>query len=108
MKTDEELKIIAQDLYTDKIFCDRHLRYPKSELNMVFMIILLMEKKDALKFQKEKPAFIYEYMNKAMPGSINGYPMFLSMQYLNQNDSEKMWKYHEKIKSSIDNALKDE
>ena len=50
MKTDEELKTIAQDLYTDKIFCDRHIRDPKNELVKVFMCITLMKKKDLQKF----------------------------------------------------------
>ena len=104
MITDEELKIIAQDFHSEKIFSDRHLRNPETELPMVFMALIFMEKKHLKDF---KPVFIYEYLDKAIPGSINGYPMFMSMRTLNQEDFDKMWDYYEKIKSSIDSALKD-
>jgi hypothetical protein len=40
-RTEEELKVIAKDLYNNKIFSDRHLSNP-SDLQMVFMVMMFM------------------------------------------------------------------
>lgn len=97
MRTDEELKTIARDLFTGKIFCDRHLREGEN-LEMVFSILLFMNKEQHEKFQAEEPYFIYEYLNQAGPRSCNGLPMFFSMQFLKKADSDKMFDYYNKYK----------
>ena len=103
MKTDEELKSIAKDLYQEKIFCDRFLHDPKTELSMVFMAIALLDKQTAEELMSKKPAFIYEYYSKAGPMSVNGYPTFFSFKFLIQEEYEKMIKYFNKIIESVNN-----
>ena len=99
---DKDLKKIALDIYTDKIFCSRQLRNPEKELSMVFIPLIFMDEEQRKKLEDYKPALMYEYYDKALPRVINGYPMFMSMHTLNEEESDKMWEYYEKIKTSVD------
>lgn len=108
MKTDKELKQIAHDLYQEKIFCDRYLHNPETELTMVFMVFLFMDEKTLKNFQKEEPVFIYEYCTNSTGMQVNGYPTFFSCRHLNKEETEKMFKYYDTIKKTMDNILEDE
>lgn len=41
---------------------------------------------------------VYEYISEAMPRSINGLPIFSSMEILNKEETEIMFEYFEKYK----------
>ena len=101
MKTDEELKKIAKDLIKEKIFTDRHCQDPE-DIRKVFMLLSLMNKEQLQDFQDKKPAFIFEYLDKANPRAINGMPSFFSMQYLNEEETEKMISYYNLYKTALD------
>jgi len=105
MKTDEELKKIALDLYSGKIFSDRHLNDPEKEIPLVFMIVGFMSKEDIKELESKEPVFVYEYLEKANKMGVNGYPTFFTMRYLNREEYNKMIGYHEKIKASINCVL---
>lgn len=85
----ERLAEIAADIHKGLIFTDRHCPTPNDVCN-VFMILLLMEKKDFEELKVNPPGLIYEYYAKAMPRSINGLPCFFSCHFLNQADTDKV------------------
>ena len=103
MKTDEELKQIAKDLYAGQIFTDRHVSNPDL-LSSVFMVLAFMqsETKVGKTFYDNPPALIYEYMDKAGPMGINGMPMFTSFCQLDKEECDKMFAYYEKVKEAMD------
>ena len=116
--SDEDLKAIAKDLYEGKIFSDRHIDKHTSTYS-VFMSFALWDIYE--KTEKEDPkleadrlvslelypiekrdefindiGLIYEYLSKATPTSINGYPTFISHNLLSKKDTIKMFEYYEK------------
>lgn len=101
MKTDEELKKLALDLWRGDIYSDRHLADPQ-ELPMVFMPLAMMDKEQIGELQKLKPMFIYEYMSEAGPRSINGRPRFFSFQHLNKEENDIMMDHYQEMRSHYD------
>jgi len=110
-KSDKELKQIALDLHSNKIFCDRHLKqitkHDPHFIKMVFMPLVFMDGKELEKLRKRRVDFIYEYYDKAAPRNINGYPCFFSMRCLTENETERMFGFYNKIKDSVDEALRE-
>lgn len=100
-KTDEELKKIALDIYSDKIFSDRNCPDEHS-VRTVFMPLALMNKEQMQELVDDKAAFIYEYLDKAGPMACNGMPMFLSFQYLTEDELEKVTDYYDKITAAVE------
>jgi hypothetical protein len=99
-RTDADLKQIAEDLYSGKIFCDQHLENYE-QLRFVFMPLGLGGAEFLQTLIDAKAKFIFEYLDKAGPRSVNGYPSFFSFQYLNGEDVAKMFGYYEKIKAAL-------
>lgn len=113
-KSDEELKNIAKDMYHNVIFTNMHIRPNDQHLTMsVFMAFALMgpgmhsdgEREGAIDnileeehYQKwlENIGMIYEFMEKASPRGINGYPIFMSVNMLNKKDTEKVLDFYNK------------
>lgn len=100
MKTDKELKQLAKDIYSRNVFTDRHIKtHDKYMLPMIFMPLAMLssESKTGKNFADSEPAMIYEYMDKAGPNSINGYPTFMSMASINKEEMEKLGIFYDKI-----------
>jgi hypothetical protein len=99
VKSDEEIKQLIMDVVGGIVFCDWMMPEEQAQrmMSMVFMPLALMEQKDIEKLSEEECSMIYEYMEKAGPRSVNGFPGFFSMQYLNRADhdyfSDEMEKY---------------
>ena len=96
--TTEELKQIAIDIYHGKIFTDRHIRTEEktpSLLGMIFMPIL---------FWDAPPPdidMLFEYLDKAGPRAINGYPMFDSCRYLNESDRAQVFRLYSEYEEHL-------
>lgn len=101
IKTDEELKQIAKDLYAGRIFSDRHVPIPR-DIIIVFALRLFEDIGIREKMISKEIFFIYEYMDKASPRSLNGMPMFTSFHSLNEIDFHRMVKFHDKIVKAMD------
>jgi hypothetical protein len=122
-QTVEELKNIAKDLYHNKIFSDRHLGKEYHMLQSVFMVMMFMKQNiewdlesregkiihlllQDLEKEHDKRrdgyynniGFIYEYLDKANPMAINGFPTFFSCRFLTKTDTDRMFEYYEKYK----------
>jgi hypothetical protein len=91
-KTDAELRQIAMDIYHGHIFTDRSIRN-KDDLNllsMIFMPLALMGKEGADQMIERKVSMVYEYLDRAGPRSVNGYPTFMSMKYLTEDEVQRL------------------
>jgi len=103
IKTDEELKQIAKDLLADKIFTSAHLREgDESLIGSIFMPILFIDQKQRDELEANDVQVLYEYYSESGPRSLNGYPMFMSMKYMTRKEWEKVFNYHEKMKTALD------
>ena len=99
-RTDDEIKEIAIGIHAGAIFCDRHLLDEPHMLGSVFMVVALMEgevRKDFLDVMMPNGAdgpmgMMYEYVAKAGPRSVNGYPMFFSVKYLDPDDTTRVFR----------------
>lgn len=104
--TEEELNQIARDLAGNRIFTSRHLSEPNL-LGSVFLPLGLGALKDASEDELKNIGMVYEYLDKAGPRSINGYPMFFSCHLLSVADSDKVISKYEAICKATDAALKE-
>ncbi len=86
-KTREELKQFAMDVYDCKIFTHAQLRN-QYDLRSVFMPIALGCLNDWTEEEIAEVGFIYEYMSEAGPRSVNGYPCFTSVKFMDKTDSQ--------------------
>lgn len=99
-KSQDELKQLAWDIYGGAVFTDRHLGRPE-DITMVFMVLGMMERKQLLQLQrKDRPGMFYEYLSAAGPRSINGMPMFFSVQLLHPEDTKIVWEIYRELESA--------
>lgn len=93
MKTEQELKKLAKDVYEGTIF----LANTEEALNCSFSLLLSM-----MTFPKDTVA-LYENISKCGPRSINGYPFFMSCSYLNKDEWNIFIGYFEQYKELVSN-----
>lgn len=89
-KTDDEIKQLAFDTMGQKIFWATMI--PKEDNRMihsVFMVLAFMDN-ESLKPLQDIHAIPYEYFAKAGDRSVNGFPMFMSAQYVSLEDYRRM------------------
>lgn len=101
-KTNEEIKALALDLITNKLFTDRHIENDQM-IPTVFMPIALGAFQEVDNEELEKLGLIYEHLDKAGPRSINGLPSFMSMQYLSKDDAKRLFQKAHEMTEVIDN-----
>lgn len=79
-KTVRELAQLAQDVVDGKVFGSWQIPEGQEDLfPMIFTPVLFAE-------QPENAGHVYEYLDKAAPRCVNGYPIFFSMFYLADSD----------------------
>jgi len=101
-RTDEELKQLAKDIYAGKVFTTGHLSQDETQMiPSIFMPIGLGGSDMAEYLKKNKITLIYEYYDKAMRGSINGFPTFSSAQVLDILDHETMNNFYKRVKKAM-------
>lgn len=98
VRTDDELKELCRDVYARHVFMDWMIWADKpdmtpdriaSDLRMVFMPLALVTADQAKEISEMDVAIIYEYMDRAGPQSVNGYPCFMSMRTLTEADASR-------------------
>jgi hypothetical protein len=97
VRTNDELKQIAIDLYDGRIFSDRQVVNPK-DMAMVFMPLALGALSKMSKEDTDDINMIYEYLDKAGPRSINGMPNFFSVNLLRNAEAKTMFKFYDEYK----------
>lgn len=93
------LSQLAKDIAMGKVFTTDHMpEYDQRNLiHLVFMPIAFGAYADLSDEAKKDIGFIYEYLDKAGPRSINGYPMFFSCACVSIHDRKIIWEKVEKI-----------
>lgn len=88
-KTDDEIRQLVKDMLSGAVFTSQQIDTVEL-LPMVFMPLAMIGKERIEELQAANIIMFYEYMHKAGPRGINGYPMFLSMQVLNLEDATRL------------------
>ena len=91
-RTDGEIRELAADAAEGKLFGSWQFNSPaeaKSMIPVVFMVMSFMEKKDLKDLKDREVVHFYEYVHKAGPRSVNGYPCFMSMHVLTAGEWER-------------------
>jgi hypothetical protein len=90
--TDAEVETLAQDVVARRVFGSWDLGPPGSPdmLRMIFMPLGFMTAEDVAALKAANITNFYEYLDKAGPRSVNGYPCFFSMKLLDQDDSKRL------------------
>jgi hypothetical protein len=103
VKTDDELKKVAEDIFAGRIFTDRHIKPEdqKALLHTIFLPLVFMADEGVKKMRDAKIDVLYEYLDKAGPRMINGYPCFFSMSFLNEEEAKKVFELVEKIRAAV-------
>jgi len=100
---DKEKKALAVDIVEGKVFGTWSMGEEENDLiPRIFMPLALAEKKVLKSMTDDKIAQIYEYMEKAGPRSINGFPIFFSMHMINEDDWAEVRAMCEKYKKHKD------
>lgn len=102
----EELAGIARDVVHGKVFGTWSL--PKKDshlLSSVFMILAFASPTTAKEMADDGIVHLFEYIDKAGPRSINGYPMFMSAHMVNKEESEIIGEMVKKLNAAEIAAL---
>ena len=102
-----ELKKLVRDIVEGQVYTSRVT--PTENLTMVWMPVLCMEK-EAYEELREKlgaKGFMYEYLNKSLPRSINGCPIFPSFSYVTSEEAEWIDERYEAVQKALGATLED-
>ena len=65
-KTNDELRVLADEFVHNKFFSNFHLRDPK-DMEMVFMCFIFLDEDTHKRIKEDKLCMVYEYYDKAGP-----------------------------------------
>lgn len=85
--TDDELRTFIDDFLSGRVWTSVHT--PDNLLTSVFLPIAFGGFASYTDSSLENIGVLYEHMAKAGPRSVNGCPMFLSMQFMHKDDWER-------------------
>ena len=100
-KRNEELKQIARDIVNNLIFTDRHIQSNYNHMLTTIFTPLLFVTKKTWGCDHKDIGIVYEYYDKQLPRSINGYPMFGTCRFLLKKESNIVMDYVKKYKDAI-------
>lgn len=102
-KSKESLTQLAKDITMNLVFTSDHIHKTDSDiLSMIFMPIILGAFSNYTEEARKDIGMIYEYYDKAGPRSINGYPIFFSLQIMNVKDRQFVWEKVVKIQKALE------
>ena len=101
-KTAEEIKEIAIGIFKGTIFTSLQVKN-KSDIYCVFMAAGFGDQDYTDWLTNNKICIFYEYFDKSLPRSINGYPIFMSHGHLNEEDTQKILEKYKEIKKVMEN-----
>lgn len=102
----EEIGKLANDFLAGQIFTDRQIP-PECGLDLgdVFMPLMFLDEKQHEELKADSPGMLFEYMNEAGPRSVNGCPVFMSVQYLSKEDFMKFRDIVKALQAAKDKVL---
>ena len=106
MLDDEGIAKLAMDMAHGRVFgtwdIPAHRLY--DDVSMVFMPLVFMDEEAHADLQEREVVHLYEYLDKAAPRSVNGYPSFFSMHVLSEGDWQVLLPKVRKIASAMEKA----
>lgn len=105
-RNDREIKELALNIYRGDIFTSLQVRESDTYLlSSIFMPLMFMDQEQIDKMKEHKAYMLYASMSDAGPRSINGYPIFMSMNYIDEEDCKKVFEKYEAMKKAIDGEM---
>lgn len=103
--TPEAIKQLALDAFKQNVFFSTMiLEHDLHLTSSIFMTLLFLDEHQIKAFEKNNIAAVYEYYDKSLPRSINGYPIFMSMNSITKNDLDEVKRIVEQLKEATDNV----
>ena len=99
-KTDEQLKELAKDIWSGKVFTSNQVQN-HNDLHIVFLPLVFMTEKQTSQLKKDKITLLYGHIKHALPRSVNGMPTFGSMGMLNESDHRKLVEIYDRIEKTM-------
>jgi hypothetical protein len=101
--TEDQIKELVTGLVKDQVFTWQHLPADDPHLlPMVFMVLGLGGLGD---IDPDSIGTVYEYLDKAGPQGINGYPIFLSCKLVHKDDWKTVLERAIKVEKAIEKAM---
>ena len=101
-KTEDEIKKLAAATFGQQIFWSTMVA-DESLIPAIFMPLMFMDG-DTINKLIAINAIPYEYLNKAGERLVNGYPIFISIQFVSAADYNRVVEKLKVIESAIDAA----
>jgi hypothetical protein len=103
-RTRDELKKLAADLAAGDIYTS--LQVEDRILPLVFMPLAMLSREDVETLdalpREQQPGIFFEYLDKAGPRSINGHPIFWSVQWIEIGQAEEFMQLFEKARKGFE------
>ena len=99
--SDEQVKKLARDLVTNLVFMSDKCRRTE-DIPLVFLVLYFVEPGFNKKCLDEGIVHFYEYMSKALPGGINGYPTFPSLHSINLTDYKRVIQEEARMRKALE------
>ncbi len=101
-RTPEEISEIVHGLVQNRYFVATMA--PPEEIRSIFLPLGLAGMGD---FDPETLGNVIEEYDKASPRSINGWPMFMSCQFIHKEDWTEIADRYQKVSEAVDKAMKE-
>lgn len=100
--SDESIFEIAEGIHKGKIFTSNHVRKGDEQcVSMIFMVMMFNDDPSFIPWMLRCKIYVlFEYMDKASPRGINGYPIFTSCNFLDQSDWKRVCDVLKKLEES--------
>lgn len=104
-KTDDEIKALAMKVFTNEVFTS--LQVDPNDLRLlqnIFMPLALADDLFIKRLQLDKAYCFYADMSGAGPRTVNGYPVFFSVSYLDFADTQRLVEKYKNIVETLKNV----
>jgi hypothetical protein len=98
--TEDELKTLARDMAMEKVFTSNHV--PDHDARMLGMIFMPLALGGLGGRNPEEIGMIYEYLDRAGPRSINGYPCFFSFRMVRADQMQALFAKYRAIREALE------
>lgn len=103
--TKKETFRLANDIHDNKVFITLGMEKEIGDLlPSIFMPLTFMGEEHRKELMDSKPVCLYEYYDKAMNRGINGYPIFTTFKWLNQEQAAEIIAILQKL-DEVHNSL---
>lgn len=90
-RSDEAVKDLAMRIYRGEIFPSWNIpERDKHMLTMIFIPLMFLDSLKLKEFKRDNICYFYGDMSECGPRAVNGYPVFMSVGVLDQEDAKRI------------------